>query len=117
MIKENVLEFSAWLLWKRANPNSYEKIFQKFCDSRKWKTEFQRVVKGVGVIDFYIHDFNVMVEIDGIRHCEPQQILLDRIRDKKLKEKGYWVIRIPNKFVGNWAYMQIAFKRIKVALV
>src|SRR5262245_46931717 len=45
------------------------------------------------VLDFVCHDRKVVVEIDGDQHGEPEHARRDTIRDARLAEDGYLVLR------------------------
>ncbi|MBO6497751.1 MAG: DUF559 domain-containing protein [Roseivirga sp.] len=49
------------------------------------------------IVDFVCRELKLIIELDGKYH--DQIIDQDRVRDKRLKELGYQVIRIPEKFV------------------
>ena len=48
------------------------------------------------IVDFYIPSANVVVEIDGSQHYEPEHRLKDSTRDTRLKELGITVLRYTN---------------------
>ena len=53
------------------------------------------------IVDFYIAEKKVVIEIDGRQHLMDANKLSDEARDKKLSEWGISVIRIPNKALNN----------------
>lgn len=48
-------------------------------------------------VDFLLKPFNLVIEVDGSQHNEPEQKSLDEKRDEYLRNHGYTVIRIPSK--------------------
>ena len=48
---------------------------------------------GPYIPDFAIHDLNLVIEIDGQHHFEPDQMVRDRKRDQWLQGQGYKVLR------------------------
>lgn len=56
------------------------------------------------LVDIYLPDYNMCVEIDGISHDDPTRSQKDRIRDKNLKEMWYWVFRIRNEDIKYFWY-------------
>lgn len=72
-------------------------------DSEKWFLElFSKVKLGIyldnnKVIDYYIPDFvyqTLIIEVDDPTHEKPEQIIIDKKKDKFYKSKGYTVIRV-----------------------
>ena len=51
------------------------------------------------VLDFYCHQHNLAVEIDGPSHAEPDQQAYDQARTDWLAERGIHVIRFTNRDV------------------
>ncbi len=51
------------------------------------------------VVDFYCPSENLIVELDGEIHNNPDQLDKDVLRDKKLEAAGFTVLRFENKFV------------------
>ena len=53
------------------------------------------------VVDFYIADAKLIVELDGSGHEVHTQKELDKIRDYRLEEQGFQVLRFTNSDVRN----------------
>lgn len=51
------------------------------------------------IADFYCHNLNLIVEIDGGYHDLPKQVVYDQERDQYFEDYSYNVIRFPNKDV------------------
>lgn len=64
-------------------------------------------------VDFFISEANLVIEIDGSQHSEPNQQKLDKIRDEYLKNNGYTVIRIPSKDIHDDRKIKSHVKEIK----
>ena len=54
--------------------------------------------KNIGnyIVDFYIPNARLVIEIDGIQHKEPDRLEADRQRDLDLKNLGNNVLRFSN---------------------
>ena len=48
------------------------------------------------IVDFYCASRNIIIELDGSQHYNEQGIEKDVIRDKRLQEKGYKILRYSN---------------------
>ena len=48
------------------------------------------------IVDFYIPDAKIVIEIDGSQHYEPENKAADIDRDKKLERWGITVLRYTN---------------------
>ena len=51
------------------------------------------------IVDFYCHELQLIVELDGEVHDDPAQIDKDDQRNLKLKELGYQILRVANGMV------------------
>ena len=61
------------------------------------------------LIDIFIPDYNMCVEIDGSSHDLPENIEKDKKRDQFLKDNWYWVFRIKNEDIRYfWKYLRMA---------
>ena len=56
-------------------------------------------VLGPYIVDFYIADAKLVIELDGSQHYEDENTVADRQRDAYLKGQGITVLRIPNNEV------------------
>ena len=59
--------------------------------------------KNIGeyIVDFYIADINLVIEIDGRQHGEPENVEKDKERDAFLTSLGIKVYRISNFDIKN----------------
>ena len=55
----------------------------------------QKVI-GDYIVDFYIADFKIVIELDGSQHYEESGMQKDMIRDAYLTSKGLQVLRYTN---------------------
>jgi very-short-patch-repair endonuclease len=51
------------------------------------------------IVDFYIPQKRLVIEIDGIQHLAEEHKEKDQIRDKFLEGQGLWVLRFPNESI------------------
>jgi very-short-patch-repair endonuclease len=96
-----------------ANATMSEKIFKAILKSLKIKYEFQHVVfvdtdGKFFIVDFYLPDYNVGIEIDGGYHADHEQMLKDSQRTKTIlkKVKMRDIIRFKNDEVGPTDYFR-----------
>ena len=59
----------------------------------------QKVI-GRYIVDFYIAEVSIVIELDGSQHCEPQGIHSDAVRDADLRSLGINVLRYSNADVN-----------------
>lgn len=63
----------------------------------------QKVI-GKYIADFYVSSANVVIELDGAQHYEPDAVLYDRARDDYMRSLGIKVLRYTDKDVnGNFS--------------
>ncbi|MEQ9373344.1 MAG: HsdR family type I site-specific deoxyribonuclease [Coleofasciculus chthonoplastes F3-SA18-01] len=53
------------------------------------------------IVDFYCHQYQLVIELDGGVHQQPQQKKRDRERENYLKSLGHTVLRFPNQAIFN----------------
>src|SRR5262249_11512528 len=51
------------------------------------------------IVDFYCDELRLIVELDGLVHDDPQQVRKDLVRNERLQELGYRILRVPNGMV------------------
>ena len=73
----------------------------------------QKVI-GQYIVDFYCRKANLVIELDGSQHYDPEGQEKDRIRTQSIEKYGLVVLRIPNNEVNRnfegvcqWIDMQI----------
>lgn len=84
---------------------------------RYYPIRFQRQ-KAIGnyIVDFFCAKANLVVELDGGGHYEPEKILSDQIRTQALKAMGLNVIRLCNRdidlnFSGGCEYLNLEVQK------
>lgn len=48
------------------------------------------------IVDFFIPNKNIIIEVDGDYHNTPKQKIYDKLKDEELTKMGYSIIRINN---------------------
>ena len=92
-MNKNLLPFSREL---RKNMTKEERhLWYDFL--RDYPVRFRRQqIIGNYIVDFYCHSAELVVELDGSQHCEPEALEQDRIREDYLCAQGLYVFRISN---------------------
>ena len=87
-----------------------ENKFKKYLSDQNVNYEFQKIiylkdnegnVTDFYIADFYVTDYNLIIELDGDYHDNDDQIEKDIERDETLKNTGYNILRINNLAVYN----------------
>ena len=65
----------------------------------------QKVIEDY-IVDFYIAEAGLVIELDGSQHYEEEGIRKDKIRDERLKSLGYKVLRYTNLDI-NWRFKEV----------
>ena len=104
-------------LWNTADPALYEKLKENAEEMRKNPTEAESVmwkmlrgknldakfrrqhIIGDYIVDFVCLDKQLVIELDGGYHNDPEQQKLDRQRTNFLQSKGFSVLRFTNEEV------------------
>jgi uroporphyrinogen-III synthase len=69
-------------------------------DRRMLGLKFRRQFPIVGyIVDFYCEELRLIVELDGGVHDDPTTARRDEIRNGRLQDLGYRVLRVPNGMV------------------
>ena len=67
---------------------------------KTYPVQFRRQYSfGNYIVDFYCYQAQLVLELDGSQHCQPEDIEYDRRRTAYLEEKGLYVLRISNLVV------------------
>lgn len=118
-----------YALWKsfrirsnnRKNPTQAEAYFwqkvrrkqlSRLKINRQFVIEYQdnNAIKEYFIVDFYCHQFKLIIELDGSIH--DQQIEYDLAREKVLKAMGYFIPRFTNVDVlKNWQKIEQAIRK------
>lgn len=54
---------------------------------------------GSYIVDFYAPEIQLVIEVDGSQHLEPEMIERDKVRDTYLQSLGLTVMRFENCYV------------------
>ncbi|MBQ9842180.1 MAG: endonuclease domain-containing protein [Clostridia bacterium] len=68
------------------------------------------------IVDFYCHEARMIIELDGSQHYQANEMIKDKIRTQKIKNRDLTVIRIPNNeisrnFRGVCEYIDLQVKQ------
>jgi len=63
------------------------------------KFKRQHPIAGV-IVDFYCAELDLVLEIDGGRHADPQEMAYDAARTTHLEARGLRVVRLRNEEVS-----------------
>lgn len=94
--KKKAEEFRADLVKRQTNAEKRMKAVLKSLDI---KYEFQHIfytAESFYIVDFYLKDFNAVIEVDGGYHNTEDQKKLDKRRDTILSKLGFKTYRISN---------------------
>ena len=84
----------------RKNPTEAESVFWQLVNGGQLGVKFRRQhVIGDYIADFVCLEKNLIVEIDGGYHDDPEQQIEDNLRSTVLKEYGFAILRIRNEEV------------------
>lgn len=78
--------------------------FKKYLDQYGLKYEYQYPIEQY-VIDFYLSDLKVCIEIDSIHKWGKERRFKAGIKDEFLKSLGYKIIRVPKLKVSDSVYI------------
>lgn len=71
------------------------KLYYTFLKTTGWTVNRQKVIKDY-IVDFYIAEARIVIELDGSQHFDEQSAKADRERDSNLAELGFVVLRYTN---------------------
>jgi len=81
--------------------SSFEDKYAAWCDSHNIIYEQQFVIdtsKGKWLYDFFLPEFNMLVELDGeYWHCTKKALARDKIKNRLAKKHGFTILRISDK--------------------
>lgn len=102
--KESHMKRIAELARKRTIITWYHKMAMQILE-KEWFSYIQEKSilnkKSFYLIDIYIPEHKICIEVDGASHETPEISEADKIRDAFLRKSGYWVMRIKNEDVRN----------------
>jgi very-short-patch-repair endonuclease len=82
----------------RHNPTPAEAKLWEYLGKLPFRVRRQCPLRGF-ILDFYIHKYKLVIELDGEIHDTPEAKLYDAERTKKLEAIGLQVIRFKNREV------------------
>jgi very-short-patch-repair endonuclease len=83
-------------LRRRQTPEE-RKLWARLRDRRLNGLKFRRQEPcGRFIADFFCEDANLIIEVDGSQHAEPEKTLADHARTEQLNALGFEVIRVWN---------------------
>lgn len=86
---------------QKGKETSIEKAMRKELRRRKIEFVTQKVLCKIARVDFYLPDYKVVIQCDGIHwHSTPDKVARDRRQDKVLRENGYLVFRFTDKEIN-----------------
>ncbi len=101
-LKQKGIEFSNKLI---ANATKWELEFKSKLENLGIKFYFQQPIicsnKYLYIMDFYLPQFKLCIELDGKNHFTPSGIRKDKLRTHRLKKEKIQVIRIANADVNS----------------
>lgn len=81
----------------RKNPTEAESALWNILRNKNMDTKFRRQhIIGDYIVDFVNLETQLIIEVDGEYHHQPEQIQLDEERTKFLQQKGFAVLRFSN---------------------
>lgn len=107
---KNYLQLCKYAQELRARPTQSELEFIKYLHSKKYKYYFQYVFLNT-IVDFYLPDLNLMIEIDGKYH--KNTIKKDARKDFIRTTYGHNILRLPNWVIE---HSEIIEEKIKKSL-
>ena len=76
-----------------------------YCFLKDYKVRFQRQKPiGMYIVDFFCAKANLIIELDGGGHFEPEQQKKDVIRKENIERLGYKIIRFTNREIDKDFY-------------
>lgn len=81
---------------RRSMTDGEQKLWSELKDFRRvYGIHFRKQAPiGPFIADFVVHEKNLVIEVDGQFHFEPERMAKDQARDAWLNSQGYRVIRL-----------------------
>jgi len=76
----------------------------------EYKQQYPIHARQVYFADFYLPEHNVVIEVDGGYHNEPEQKRKDIVRQRNIEKEGFMVMRIKNE---ECLFIEEIFKKIQ----
>ena len=71
------------------------KLWYTFLKKLPYTVHRQKVIEDY-IVDFYIAEKRIVIELDGAQHYEIDGVIADKQRDQRLNELGFLVLRYSN---------------------
>jgi len=94
MEKNKELRTNAQNLRKNMTKEEAHLWYQCLCRA-KYRFRRQYVI-GNYIVDFYCHQAELVIELDGSQHCTPEEMEYDKKRTAFLESRGLKVVRFSN---------------------
>ena len=94
----NPLTYNSQQLRKNMTPEERH-LWYDFLKNLPITVNRQRKI-GPYIVDFYIAEFKIVIELDGSQHYEPQNKQKDKDRDLYLSKSEITVLRYPNSEIN-----------------
>ena len=72
-----------------------KKLWYMFLKKLPYTVHRQKIIENY-IVDFYIAEKQIIIEIDGSQHYELNGMIADKQRDQRLSELGFLVLRYSN---------------------
>lgn len=81
------------------NPTKAESQFKDLLKSIKVRFQTQYTLSGKHILDYYLFDSKIAVEVDGSYHNSPAQKKKDKLKEMECKRNGIALLRYSNQDV------------------
>lgn len=85
------------------NPTKAEYKFRELLKSIKVRFQTQYTLSGKYILDFYLFDSKIAVEVDGGYHNTPSQKKKDKLKEAECKRNGIRLLRYSNNDVFKYS--------------
>lgn len=107
---ENHIKRTSRVARYRATITTYQIQAVEILKNRGFRVEMEKAIQyksSFFMIDVFLPDYNMCIEIDWDYHDDPEVKKADKIRDDYLRSKWYWVIRFRNRQIKTRFYQNI----------
>ena len=75
-------------------------LWYDFLKNYKYKFRRQYIIDNY-IADFFCSAANLVIELDGSQHYQPDVMVKDQVRTEVIEQFGYTVLRFPNNLINN----------------
>lgn len=103
----------------KENPTKAETVMKEILELNGFIYEFQKpcCVEGkTYIMDFFLPEYGICLEVDGCYHDDKEQLIKDRERTNKLSKHGILLVRYSNEEVFGREKVKIFLDRIRFNL-